>query len=97
MIKYTISNTNQIPPEGYSNTNDATSREGKKRNKRSRNHSNISRRNNQPKNRPLASFTGEVPPVGAVLETVSEQRITKDHFNNFQDNVKNMYYGISII
>ena len=39
-------------------------------------------------NRSLESFTGEVLSVGAVLVTVSEHRIMKDQFTNFQDKVK---------
>ena len=44
--------------------------------------------NNKPENLSLASFAGELPSVGAVLGTVSEQRIVKDHFINFQYKVK---------
>ena len=83
-----MSTPNRIPTEGYSSTDDATAIEVKTRNNRSINHNNRRRRQNQTGNRSLASFTGEVPSVGAVLGTVSEHRIIKDQFNKFQDKLK---------
>ena len=62
-------------------------REAKTRNNRSRTH-NGSRRNNQPENRALASFTCEVPSVGTVFGTVSEQHSTNYQFKTFQNKSK---------
>ena len=45
------------------------------------------RSNNKLENRAIVNLTNEVPSVGAALGTVTEQRITKDQFNNFHDNV----------
>ena len=56
-------------------------------NSRSRNH-NRSRGGNQPVNRSLKSFTGEVPSVGSELGTVAEHRIMNDPFKTFQKKVK---------
>ena len=78
---------NKSPSKGYSNTDANTSSEEEKRNNRIRTHKGI-RRNNQPVNRSLTSFTGEVPSVGSVPGTASEQRIMKDQFKIFQDKVK---------
>ena len=57
----------QILPGGYPNTDSATFIEGLGMNNGSRNHNNAIRSNDQPGNRALASFTGEVTSVGAVL------------------------------
>ena len=89
--------TNQSPSGGYSNINAATSSEGKIRKHIIRNHNNGSRRENQPGNRSLASFRGEVSSVVAVFGTVSEQHSTKYQFKIFQDKVKNMYHASLII
>ena len=42
---------------------------------------------NQPGNISLANFICEVSSVGDIHGTVSEQPITKDQFNTFQDNM----------
>ena len=87
LIESTMSIKNQIPPRGYSKTDFVISITRELINCRSRN-PNGSRRNNQPWNRALANFTGEVPSVGAALETVSEHHSMKNQFNNFQDKGK---------
>ena len=83
-----MSPTYQRSPGGYSNTNTATSIKGNTRNNRIRNHNNGSRRNNQPVNRVLENFTGEVPSFGDVLETVAKNCSMKDQFKTFQTKVK---------
>ena len=62
-------------------------REGKIRNNRIITH-NGSKRNNQPRNKSLTSFTVEMSSVGDVIGTVSEHRIMREQFKIFQDKVK---------
>ena len=76
------------PTQEYTNTNVAIARDGKTRNNISRDHNNRSRRNNQPVNRDLANFTGEVPSDGPIFGRVVGQSIMIDQCNTFHDQVK---------
>ena len=84
-----MSSIDQIPPGCYSNIDTfIVSKRGRGGNNISINHNNIIRRKNQPVNRSLANFTGEVPSFGVILGTVAEKRSMKDQFKTFQDKVE---------